>query len=215
MKKQNSAKKSPTGAPLGNPLKFFREGGEKRKAMFKKGGYNTPTQNLPKAQEGITTYSKNSFLAPSGVYNKEYKTTKDGKVISNKSGVYDASTVGGASITSVPTATTILDTTGYSKGKQNFTAKKASSNAADINYDNPGTIKINYTEWDVPRNQVKKTIDQMKSGSGANKKPGTNVNYNSAGTKTVVHTGKDGKKYVKVTTADGKTYNKVIKKGSK
>ena len=32
----NKTKKSPTGAPTGNPLKFFREGGEKIKAMFKK-----------------------------------------------------------------------------------------------------------------------------------------------------------------------------------
>ena len=48
----NKTKKSPTGAPMGNPLKFFREGGEKIKAMFKKGGYNTPTQSLPKANKG-------------------------------------------------------------------------------------------------------------------------------------------------------------------
>ena len=36
--KKTTTKKSPTGAPLGNPLKFFREAGEKRKAMFKNGG---------------------------------------------------------------------------------------------------------------------------------------------------------------------------------
>jgi hypothetical protein len=48
----NKTKKSPTGAPLGNPLKFFREGGEKIKTMFKKGGYNTPTQSLPKKYNG-------------------------------------------------------------------------------------------------------------------------------------------------------------------
>lgn len=47
--KKTKTKKSPTGAPLGNPLKFFREGAEKIKAMYKKGGYNTPNQNsLPK-----------------------------------------------------------------------------------------------------------------------------------------------------------------------
>jgi hypothetical protein len=37
------------------------------------------------------------------------------------------------------------------------------------------------------------------------------VHYNSAGTKTYVHTGADNTKYVKVTTKDGKTFNKVIK----
>ena len=46
--KKTTTKKSPTGAPLGNPLKFFREGGEKRKAMFKNGGYNVPKNSLPK-----------------------------------------------------------------------------------------------------------------------------------------------------------------------
>lgn len=49
---KKTTKKSPTGAPLGNPLKFFREGGEKIKTMFKKGGYNTPTQSLPKKNNG-------------------------------------------------------------------------------------------------------------------------------------------------------------------
>lgn len=43
MKKQNK-----------NPLAFFREQNEKRKQMFKKGGYNMPTQNLRKAQDGMT-----------------------------------------------------------------------------------------------------------------------------------------------------------------
>ncbi|MCX6195508.1 MAG: hypothetical protein NTY55_02495 [Flavobacteriia bacterium] len=53
----------------------------------------------------------------------------------------------------------------------------------------------------------------MKSNSGANKSKGTKVNYNSAGTKTVVHTGANGKKYVKVTDKEGKTYNKIMKMG--
>jgi hypothetical protein len=35
-----------------NPLTFFRQESEKRKAMYQKGGYNMPTQNLSKAQDG-------------------------------------------------------------------------------------------------------------------------------------------------------------------
>ena len=50
--KKTTTKKSPTGAPLGNPLKFFREGGEKRKAMFKHGGYNVPNNSLPRKDNG-------------------------------------------------------------------------------------------------------------------------------------------------------------------
>jgi hypothetical protein len=50
--KKTTTKKSPTGAPLGNPLKFFREGGEKTKAMFKNGGYNVPKNSLPKKYNG-------------------------------------------------------------------------------------------------------------------------------------------------------------------
>jgi hypothetical protein len=38
-----------------HPLTFFREEGEKRKAMFQKGGYKTPVQNLKKAKAGIQT----------------------------------------------------------------------------------------------------------------------------------------------------------------
>ena len=51
--KKTQVKKSPTGAPLGNPLKFFREGGEKIKAMFKNGGYNVPKNApLPRKDNG-------------------------------------------------------------------------------------------------------------------------------------------------------------------
>lgn len=35
-----------------HPLTFFREEGEKRKAMFKKGGYNVPVNSLPKKDNG-------------------------------------------------------------------------------------------------------------------------------------------------------------------
>jgi hypothetical protein len=50
--KKTTIKKSPTGAPLGNPLKFFRESGEKTKAMFKHGGYNVPKNSLPRKDNG-------------------------------------------------------------------------------------------------------------------------------------------------------------------
>jgi hypothetical protein len=51
-----SNKKGPLGqdpSHMGNPMKAFREGGQKRMAAYKKGGYNTPTQNaLPKKYMG-------------------------------------------------------------------------------------------------------------------------------------------------------------------
>ena len=51
--KKSKQKMGPLGNPLGNPLKFFREGGEQRKAMFKNGGYKVPQQNsLPKKNMG-------------------------------------------------------------------------------------------------------------------------------------------------------------------
>ena len=64
---KKTTKKSPTGAPLGNPLKFFREGGEKIKTMFKKGGYNTPTQSLPKATKGRAMRDMDKYLSPDPV----------------------------------------------------------------------------------------------------------------------------------------------------
>lgn len=64
---KKTTKKSPTGAPLGNPLKFFREGGEKIKTMFKTGGYNTPTQSLPKANKGRAMRDMDKYLYPEPV----------------------------------------------------------------------------------------------------------------------------------------------------
>jgi len=54
MKAKSNKGKMPGGAPKGmNPLEFFRKGGEQKKAMYKKGGYNTTTQNqLPKRYMG-------------------------------------------------------------------------------------------------------------------------------------------------------------------
>ena len=175
---------------------------------------------LPKAQNGgKATYSSKyqSSNDLSSSYSKAYKTTKDGKVISRSSAAYPARRISGELTTSYPESTTVLDTSGYSKGKKSFPAKKTTYNIAEANYDfnpndpNSKVGRTTYSEWNVPRSQVKKTITEMKSNSGADKSKGTKVNYNSSGTKTVVHTAKDGTKYVKVTTKDGKTYNKVIK----
>jgi hypothetical protein len=205
-----------------NPIKFFREQNENRakvvKTSMKKmqdGGANKSTYSS-KFQVGTDKdYAGNDQYSDS--YSKAYKTTPKGKVISRSSASKKATTVGGSATTSYPESTTVLDTTGYSKGKQSFPAKKSTYNAGEINYDTfgePGARvgRSTYSEWDVPRSQVKKTIAEMKSNSGANKSKGTKVNYNSAGTKTVVHTGANGKKYVKVTDKEGKTYNKTITK---
>jgi len=64
---KKTTKKSPTGAPMGNPLKFFREGGEKIKTMFKTGGYNVPTQSLPKANKGRAMRDMDKYLVPEPV----------------------------------------------------------------------------------------------------------------------------------------------------
>ena len=225
MKKTSNSKKGimPAGAPKGiNPLAYFNS--LKRKTK------DEPKQNLKKAKDGGTnksTYSSKFQVGTdkdyagndqySDSYSKAYKTTPKGKVISRSSAANKATTIGGSATTSYPQSTTVLDTTGYSKGKQSFPAKKSTYNAAEINYDTfgePGARvgRSTYSEWDVPRSQVKKTIAEMKSNSGADKSKGTKVNYNSAGTKTVVHTGANGKKYVKVTDKEGKTYNKIITK---
>jgi len=65
MKAKSNKGKMPAGAPKGmNPLEFFRKGGEQRKAMYKKGGYNTPTQNqLPKRNMGGP--GDDPFVSPS------------------------------------------------------------------------------------------------------------------------------------------------------
>lgn len=210
-----------------NPITFFRKANEARESVVKK--------SMPKAQNGWATgnakptYSRKFQTGSdkdyegkdqlSNSYEKIYRTSQDGKVISRSSASERANTVGGDKVTSYPQKTTVLDTSGYSQGRQSFPAKKASYNIADRNYSwdpsdpNSKMGRSEFYEWEVPRSQVKKTIAEMKSNSGADKSKGTNVNYNSAGTKTVVHTGANGKKYIKVTTNDGKTYNKVMKTG--
>ena len=145
---------------------------------------------------------------------KAYKTTPSGKVISTSKESKRANTVGGSATTSYPQSTTVLDTTGYSKGKQSFPAKKATYNVADFDY-STFDGKRTYQKFDVARKDVKPAIERMKSNSGASKTPGTTKNTNSGGTTTTVVKSKDGNKYTKVTTKEGKTYNKVskLKKG--
>ena len=198
---------------------------KKRVEAQKKAGKKPVMQNggakksVSKTKIEEPKYSTKYQSTSNETYSKAYKTTPEGKVISRSIASYPARTIGGRETTSYPESTTVLDTTGYSKGKSSFPAKKTTYNVAQINYDfdpsdpNSRVGRTTYNEWDVPRSQVKKTISEMKSNSGANRSKGTNVNYSSSGTKTVVHTGSDGKKYVKVRTADGKTYNKTMKKG--
>ena len=178
---------------------------KKRVEAQKKAGKKPVMQNggakksVSKTKIEEPKYSTKYQSTSNETYSKAYKTTPEGKVISRSIASYPARTIGGRETTSYPESTTVLDTTGYSKGKSSFPAKKTTYNVAQINYDfdpsdpNSRIGRTTYNEWDVPK--------------------GTHVNYSSSGTKTVVHTGSDGKKYVKVRTADGKTYNKTMKKG--
>jgi hypothetical protein len=132
---------------------------------------STFKKSLPKAQKGVITGSKNSFFTKGvdgndDIYNRTFVAKKDGKLVSRTTAVVGSS---------LPEKTTVLDTTGYSKGKKSFPAKQRTYDQSKINYqtiNEPGKRggTGTYNTFDVPRKDVKKVISQMKSGTGMNQK---------------------------------------------
>ena len=50
-----------------NPLEFFRKSAEARQKALKTGGYNVPTQSLPKADKGRAMRDMDKYLSPDPV----------------------------------------------------------------------------------------------------------------------------------------------------
>ena len=117
--------------------------------------------------------------------NKAYKATKSGKLISERKQEFP--TLSGKAST-FEYATTALDTTGYSKGKKSFPAKKTTYNPFDTDLLTGEQLGIKTERFDVPRNKVKKTIKEMKSNTGMlqKEKKAKTVKKPATSTKTMV-----------------------------
>ena len=135
--------------------------------------------------------------------NKAFRATKSGKLISEAT--QDYPTRGGGML--FDKTTTVMDTTGYSKGKKSFPAKRTNYSPFDTDYLTGEQREVKTQTFDVPRNKVKKTIKEMKSNTGMlqkekvaklNQKPKAPVS-----TKTVID--RNGKKTTKA------QYAKIVK----
>jgi len=126
----------------------------------KKGSLKKPTYSS-------NTFTKKSYTQPTekDMYTNTYFATKKGIVKSTRLGLKHTTNLGGKKVISLPEKNTSIDTTGYSKGKSKYTIKQQKNNPTD---GWQGTKS--YNEWDIPRSKVKKTIAQMKKGTGMNKK---------------------------------------------
>jgi hypothetical protein len=117
--------------------------------------------------------------------NKAFKATKSGKLISERKQEFP--TLSGKAST-FEYATTALDTTGCSKGKKSFPAKKTTYNPFDTDLLTGEQLGIKTERFDVPRNKVKKTIKEMKSNTGMlqKEKKAKTVKKPATSTKTMV-----------------------------
>lgn len=93
---------------------------------------------------------------------KGFRATKSGKLISESTRDYP--TRGGGML--FDKTTTVMDTTGYSKGKKSFPAKRTNYSPFDTDLLTGKQLGVKTETFDVPRNKVKKTIKEMKSNTG-------------------------------------------------
>jgi hypothetical protein len=138
-------------------------------AKYKK-AYGGTTKPLTKAQKGGNLkefrnkdFSSKSFTGNTDYTQKQFAADKKGKLstttLNDKYGI----TVGGDTISYIPSRRTTLDTSGYSKGKKEFPMKTGVNDGQmRIGYANP------YSEntVNVPRKDVPKLIANMKKGTG-------------------------------------------------
>jgi hypothetical protein len=196
-----------------------------------------------KSNKGVIKGSQKTFQTRgmdkdnNDVHIRNFAAKKDGKLVSRTQSFISTRNLGGNPVTSFPQKTTVLDTTGYSKGKQSFPAKQRTYNAANIDFRNFGekgrrSGTGTYNTFDVDRKDVKKVISQMKSGTGINQqnkkvktppkpapKPAPKVVPKPAQSKTVSQiwkekTGKDWSEAKKLGLSDGSaaSNNALLKK---
>lgn len=129
----------------------------------KKPATKKPAAKKPAAKK--PTYSNKYWdvKGPKGTdsYYRSYNADKKGVVRSTTHNSVWTKNVGGKDVISVPDKYTSIDTTGYSKGKKEFTVKQKKENIAD----GFGGSK-SYTSWTIPRSKVKSTLNTMKKGTG-------------------------------------------------
>jgi len=99
------------------------------------------------------------------LHNRTYFANKKGVVRSTSHGLVHTRNVGGDRVVSLPSKYTSIDTTGYSKGKKEFTIKQKKTDPSDGVGDR-GRGMRSYTSWTIPRSKVKSTLNTMKKGTG-------------------------------------------------
>lgn len=95
------------------------------------------------------------------LHNRTYFANKKGVVRSTSHGLVHTRNVGGDRVVSLPSKYTSVDTTGYSKGKKEFTVKQKKTDPSD-----GMEGKKTYNSWTIPRSKVKSTLNTMKKGTG-------------------------------------------------
>ena len=129
-----------------------------------------------------------SFSGKSYPITKSFKATKSGKLISYTKGETPYYVGSGKVASTKGYSKTIVDTTGYSKGKQSFPASQTKYNPLNSDGKANSFYSSDTKSFDIPRNKVKKTIKEMKSNTGMlqKEKKAKAVKKPATSTKTMV-----------------------------
>ena len=148
----------------------------------------------PKMQKGGSNlkefrkknFESESYVDPSSTNytRKQFAADKKGNLTTTTNSMKRGQTIGGDIISYYPSRRTSLDTTGYAKGKKEFTVKTGVNDGQmRIGNANP----YSETKTTISRSEVPKTIANMKKGTGSDlvKKSEANKRKVSANTAKV------------------------------
>ena len=150
-----------------------------KKPMMQKGG-----SNLKEFRK--KGFESKSYMAPGSTNytDKQFAADKKGNLTTTTNSLKHGKTVGGDMIPYFPSRRTSLDTTGYAKGKKEFTVKTGVNDGQmRVGNANP----YSETKTTISRSEVPKTIANMKKGTGSDlvKKSEANKRKVSANTAKV------------------------------
>lgn len=129
-----------------------------KKPMMQKGG-----SNLKEFRK--KGFESKSYMAPGSTNytDKQFAADKKGNLTTTTNSLKHGKTVGGDMIPYFPSRRTSLDTTGYAKGKKEFTVKTGVNDGQmRVGNANP----YSETKTTISRSEVPKTIANMKRGTG-------------------------------------------------